>query len=269
LKARLDRDREVLAKRLDGERASREELQGEMLKLQRQAQALENIEEMLFKERAQRQRAERSIVELARSLGTLKAALLHAGVPVPPEARPSSALQNTVQVLATFKILISLRLRLFLSFSLSHPSFSASNFRKALLQRPENVHQESYRLEHPPQLCRAPRHHWPHSRQSSKTIFLSRKMTRICQFKVVKGVTTFQFPEQTRANWKILTSSTTLMLTAAAQLLKAAAMLLMTLLMYWSSCRRNWSRALRSEALSYKLKWQLKRDIHKKPRKRS
>ena len=53
---------------------------------------------MLFKERAQRQRAERSIVELARSLGTLKAALLHAGVPVPPEARPSSALQNTVQV---------------------------------------------------------------------------------------------------------------------------------------------------------------------------
>ena len=99
----MDRDREVLAKRLDGERASREELQGEMLKLQRQAQALENVEEMLFKERAQRQRAERSIVELARSLGTLKAALLHAGIPVPPEARPSSALQNTVQVLAPFE----------------------------------------------------------------------------------------------------------------------------------------------------------------------
>jgi hypothetical protein len=94
----MDRDREVLAKRLEGERAAREELQGELSKLQRQTQALENIEEMLFKERAQRQRAERSIVELARSLGTLKAALLHAGVPVPPEARPSSALQNTVQV---------------------------------------------------------------------------------------------------------------------------------------------------------------------------
>lgn len=94
----MDRDREVLAKRLDGERASREELQGELSKLQRQTQALENVEEMLFKERAQRQRAERSIVELARSLGTLKAALLHAGLPVPPEARPSSALQLTVQV---------------------------------------------------------------------------------------------------------------------------------------------------------------------------
>jgi chromosome segregation ATPase len=98
LKARMDRDREVLAKRLDGERASREELQGELSKFQRQVQSLENVEEMLFKERAQRQRAERSIVELARSLGTLKAALLHAGLPVPPEARPSSALQNTVQV---------------------------------------------------------------------------------------------------------------------------------------------------------------------------
>ena len=94
----MDRDREVLAKRLDGERVAREELQGEVARLQRQAQALENVEEMLFKERAQRQRAERSIVELARSLGTLKAALLHAGVPVPAEARPSSALQHTVQV---------------------------------------------------------------------------------------------------------------------------------------------------------------------------
>jgi hypothetical protein len=95
----MDRDREVLAKRLDGERATREELQGELSKLQRQVQSLENVEEMLFKERTQRQRAERSIVELARSLGTLKAALLHAGVPIPPEARPSSALQNTVQVI--------------------------------------------------------------------------------------------------------------------------------------------------------------------------
>ena len=100
LKARLDRDREVLAKRLDGERTTREELQGELVRLQRQTQALENVEEMLFKEKAQRQRAERSIVELARSLGTLKAALLHAGVPVPLEARPSSALQSTVQVIS-------------------------------------------------------------------------------------------------------------------------------------------------------------------------
>jgi hypothetical protein len=94
----MDREREVLAKRLEGERTTREELQGELVRLQRQTQALENVEEMLFKERAQRQRAERSIVELARSLGTLKAALLHAGLPVPPEARPSSALQSTVQV---------------------------------------------------------------------------------------------------------------------------------------------------------------------------
>lgn len=137
LKARMDRDREVLAKRLDGERASREELQGELSKLRRQTQALENVEEMLFKERAQRQRAERSIVELARSLGTLKAALLHAGLPVPPDARPSSALQLTVQVRRPQQQLWSARLALRL-----FPTHSASNFQLLHLRKRGNVLQE-------------------------------------------------------------------------------------------------------------------------------
>jgi hypothetical protein len=233
LKARLDRDREVLAKRLDGERASREELQGEFAKLQRQTQALENVEEMLFKERSQRQRAERSIVELARSLGTLKAALLHAGLPVPPEARPSSALQNTVQVLE-----FNEKLRNICVCEGASHFYSVSNFRKAPLRKRENVRQECCRREHQPP-WRAARQRSPHSHRSTKILCLSRALSRMRLCTAVKGVTKFQFLEQMLANSKILTSCTTLMQMAVARRLRAAATQLMTWLTFWSLCPQS------------------------------
>jgi hypothetical protein len=70
-------------------------------------------------------------VELARSLGTLKAALLHAGVPIPPEARPSSALQHTVQVMGACSAAASART--------PHSSRSAWSCLKAHPLRQENL----------------------------------------------------------------------------------------------------------------------------------
>jgi hypothetical protein len=229
----MDRDREVLAKRLEGERAVREDLQGQLSKLQRQTQALENIEEMLFKERSQRQRAERSIVELARSLGTLKAALLHAGVPVPPEARPSSALQNTVQVpppaCAVRRI--------------CQPARSASNCPRPPPRRRGRARQGWRRS-----ICRAQRLPSPPSLPSFRILFLAPRAHQMCRRKAAK-VTKFRFLEQTRASWMILTSCTTSTQMAAARRLKAAAMPLTTWPTFWNSCRRNWWKGWHSAEL--------------------
>ena len=233
----MDRDREVLAKRLEGERAAREELQGELSKLQRQTQALENIEEMLFKERAQRQRAERSIVELARSLGTLKAALLHAGVPVPPEARPSSALQNTVQVPPPARAVHRVP-------RACPPARSASNCLWAPPRRQGRARQGWQRSSS----CRAQRLPSPPSLPSSQMLFLAPRAHQMCRRKAAK-VTKFRFLEQTRASWMIRTSCTTSTQMAAARRLKAAAMPLTTWPTFWNSCRRNWWKGWHSAEL--------------------